>query len=78
MSRAMRERYASGICSAHYVETGLTQAMTERKAEAERDIAILMEQAKREQKNAERRARRAYKKRCRNKGIKESKQIIFC
>ena len=62
MSREMREKYARGLLSDYYVETGIPQTQRDRLKQLPDDIKKLQKKNEKRQKKAKKEAYREYKK----------------
>ena len=78
MSKAMREKYCSGHCSAGFIETGVPQIRRDRLEQAAKERAKLEREVAKADKKAERVAAKCYKKKCTSAKMPPAEKIVFC
>lgn len=75
MSRKMREKYAKGLVSKYYLETGIPQNQKDRLNQLDEDIKELQKKNEKTQKKAKKEAYKEYRKRHGN--CKEYRIIFY-
>lgn len=78
MSRAMREKYCVGHCSDLFIETGIPQITREQLAAAAKQEALLRRQVAKDQRKAEKAARKIYEKNPKADRRNPANKIVFC
>ena len=74
MSKQMREKYAEGLCSKKYIETGTPQHRVKNKTFDNAHLTIMME---RNRQNTEKAIAKTSKPKKRRRRTKEEDKIIF-
>lgn len=78
MSRAMREKYCVGHCSDLFIETGVPQIRRERLEAAAKAQDEIRKQVSKDQRKAERIARKIYEKNPKADRRNPANKIVFC